>query len=99
MKTITYSLLALTLFTSCAVSKTKLSDDGMKVKVSYTKPKKNCNAVKTVVGINEEGVLDLALNHARNLVAKEGANLLYVNDKVNNSKGWQVHATGYKCNK
>ena len=92
-------IISILILSSCAVSKTKLSDDGKKVKVTYTKPKKNCNAIKTAVGENDEGILDLAINHARNIVAKEGANVLYINDKVNNSQMWRVHATGYNCSK
>jgi hypothetical protein len=84
---------------SCAVSKKKLSDDGKKVKVTYTEPKKNCDALVTVVGENDEGMLPLAINHARNLVAKEDGNLLYIKDKVNNSKKWRVHGVGYSCSK
>jgi hypothetical protein len=88
----------LTSLTSCSVSKTKLSEEGEKVKVTYTKPnKKKCHAIATAVGENENGILDLAINHAINLVAKEGANTLYINDKVNNSNKWRVHGTGYKC--
>ena len=49
-------LISLLALTSCAVSKTKLSDDGERVKVLNTKPKKGCNAVKKVVGENDEGV-------------------------------------------
>ena len=99
MKTLILSIASIALLSSCAVSKTKLTEEGEKVKVVNTKPKKNCNAVTTVIGENDQGVYDLAVNHAINLAAKEGANVLYINDKVNNSKTWRVHATGYKCKK
>ncbi len=96
MKNLTF-LFILTL-TSCAVSKTKLSDDGQKVKVVSTKPTKGCSAVKKVVGENDEGVEDLAINHARNLAAKEDANKIYIEDRVNVSMKWRIYATAYICN-
>ncbi len=92
-------LISLLVLTSCAVSKTKLSDDGERVKVLNTKPKKGCNAVKKVVGENDEGVEDLAINHARNLAAKEDANTIYIEDKVNVSMKWRIYATAYICKK
>lgn len=99
MKNVLVTLVGLTLFASCAVSKTKLTDEGEKVKVLYTKPRKGCNAVAKVTGVNENGVLDLAINHARNLAGEKGANTVVIDDKVNNSKLWKVHATGYICKK
>lgn len=92
-------LLSLVTFVSCSVSKTKLSDEAKDIKVVYTKPTKGCNAVKKVVGENDEGVLDLAVNHARNLAAREDATTLFIEDKVNVSQKWRVYATAYICSK
>lgn len=97
MKKIT--LMSLILLTSCSVSKTKLSDEAKDIKVVYTKPSKNCSALKKVIGENDEGVLDLAINHARNLAAIEDASTLYIEDKVNVSQKWRVYATAYICTK
>ena len=93
------SLIAILLLGSCSVSKTKLNDDAKNIKVVYTKPMKGCSAVKKVVGENDEGVLDLAVNHARNLASREDANTLYIEDKVNVSQKWRVYATAYICTK
>ncbi|OIQ16054.1 MAG: hypothetical protein BM556_15450 [Bacteriovorax sp. MedPE-SWde] len=96
MKTLTLSILAVLTLTSCAVSKTKLTAQGDKIKVVHKKPSK-CSAVVSVIGENDEGVLDLATNHARNLAGEKSANTLHVTDEVSHGSKWRVHATGYIC--
>jgi uncharacterized protein YceK len=97
MKNLLLSLTAMTLLTGCAVSKTVLTTEGEKIKVVNRKPHKKCRAVVSVIGENDEGVLDLATNHARNLAGKKGADTLYVTDEVSQGGKWRVHATGYIC--
>ncbi len=91
------NLFMVLLLCSCAVSKTKLTKAGEKVKVTYQKPRKNCSPFKSVVGENEDGIKELAINHATNLVAEEGANTLYVKESVNQGNTWKVYGVGYNC--
>ncbi|EQC51603.1 DUF4156 domain-containing protein [Bacteriovorax sp. DB6_IX] len=99
MKKVLFAVTAAALMTSCAVSKTVLTPEGEKIKVVNKKPHKRCRAVISVVGENDEGVMDLAINHARNQAGKKGADTLYVTDEVSQGSMWRVHATGYICKK
>ncbi len=98
MKTIFNLSLILLLSVSCATSKKRLSDDGRKVQVLRSKPKGNCSVVDKVVGENDEGSVELARNHARNLVAKMDADSIYFDEEIGNGSVWRVHSTGYNCN-
>lgn len=80
---------------SCSVSKTKLTA-GKNVKVMPTK-KSNCEVVTKVIGINDNGSLDLAKNHARNLAGDQGANAITFDEEFRNGKEWKVHSTAYLC--
>ena len=79
----------------CAVSKTKLSDDGEKVKI-ISFPGKNCNVIDKVVGINEKGIEQLAHNHARNLAAKLDGNAIVI-ETVSNGNMIKANGTVYDC--
>ena len=41
--------------------------------------------------------MDLAQNHARNLVGNKGANAIYFDEEVSNGNSYRIHATGYAC--
>jgi hypothetical protein len=53
--------------------------------------------VGKVVGENDQGSVDLARNHARNLGAKLGANGLFIDQEVPNGASVKVYATAYQC--
>lgn len=81
---------------SCAVSKTKLSDDGKKVKIITHA--EGCSALGKVVGENEEGIAELAQNHARNLAAKmEGDSVML--ETVSNGNMVKANGVVYQCSK
>jgi len=82
----------------CAVPKKKLSKAGRSIQVLQYKPKGNCEVVDKVVGVNSNGSVELARNHARNLVAKIGGDSIFINEEVGTGKKWKVFATGYLCN-
>ena len=91
-------ILVLTATVSCGTSKIKLSSGGEKVEVLKRKPERgDCSVIGKVTGVNEDGSVDLAENHARNLVASKGGNAITFDEEVNNGKSFQIHSTGYKC--
>ncbi len=81
---------------SCAVSKTKLSDDGKKVKIITHS--EGCSALGKVVGVNEEGIEELAHNHARNLAARMGADSVML-ETVGNGNMIRSNGVAYQCGK
>ncbi|MCO4795398.1 MAG: hypothetical protein KC493_16885 [Bacteriovoracaceae bacterium] len=85
------------IFVSCSVSQTKLSSKGMKVEVLKSKAGSQCSVVEKVVGINDKGSVDLARNHARNLIANAGGNAIHFDEEIVNGSAWRVHSTGYHC--
>lgn len=89
-------LAILFLLAACG-SNSKLSSDGRKVEIMI-KPSTNCEVVGKVVGINEDGSVELARNHARNLVADEDGNAIIIDEEVANGHVFKVYATGYRCN-
>ncbi|WP_120404539.1 MULTISPECIES: hypothetical protein [unclassified Halobacteriovorax] len=89
--------LMILLLCSCAVSKTKLTEEGSKVKVTYQKPRKNCTVFTSVIGENENGIKDLAINHAINQVADKGGNTIFIKEAVNEGGRWKVTGMGYHC--
>lgn len=91
------NILMILLLCSCAVSKTKLTKEGMKLKVTYQKPRKGCTPFTNVIGENENGIKELAVNHAINLAADEGANTLFIKEAVNEGNMWKVYGLGYQC--
>lgn len=90
--------LILAMLVSCAVSKTKLSDDGKKVKVLGQKNNPDCQVIDKVVGENEKGLDELAKNHARNLAAELDGDSLFFDELVSNGNIVKAHATVYQCN-
>ncbi|MBD64933.1 MAG: hypothetical protein CME62_06980 [Halobacteriovoraceae bacterium] len=85
------------LIVSCAVSKTKLSDEGREVKILPDKNNPNCHVVDTLVAENEQGSDELARNYARNLAADKGGDALLINQVVSNGKKIRVYGTVYHC--
>lgn len=84
---------------SCAVSKTRLSDDGKTVKILSKAEKTSCNVVDKVVGVNEKGSDELAQNHARNLAAKVDGNAIFFDEMLSTGKMVKAMATVYECKK
>lgn len=86
----------LALLAACS-SSSKLSNDAKKVKIFGSKPDSDCEVVGKVVGINEDGSVELARNHARNLVASDDGNAIVFDEEVANGSVFKVYSTGYKC--
>lgn len=74
----------------------QLSDKAKDIEVVAVKPV-GCHVVGKVVGKDEIGSKELALNDALNQAANLGATTLHVNQEVPNGKKMMVHATAYKC--
>ncbi len=89
-------LVVLLVLVGCS-SNSQLSNDGKKVKVFGSKPDSDCEVVGKVVGLNEEGSVELARNHARNLVADEDGNAIVFDEEVANGSVFKVYSTGYRC--
>ncbi|MCK5884399.1 MAG: DUF4156 domain-containing protein [Bacteriovoracaceae bacterium] len=81
---------------ACAGNPYKLTEDGIKVKVSDKKPKR-CEVLGRVTGISEDGERQAAINVARNKAAEKGADKLYLNDETQNGSNIKVKGTAYKC--
>ena len=92
-------LVGLMVLGSCAVSKTKLSRGGKKIKVLGQAKNPQCQVIDKVVGENEKGIDALAQNHARNLAADIGGDALYFDEMVSNGNMVKAHATVYQCSK
>lgn len=92
-------LISFSILFSCAVSKTKLSDDGSKVKILASNKNPECHVLDKVIGENEKGSDELAKNHARNLAANLDGDAIYIDDMVNNANMVKVYATVYQCKK
>ena len=82
----------------CTVSKTKLSSKGQAIDVLENKPGKDCFVVAKVIGENEDGSVELARNHARNLAGKLDADSIFIDQEVPNGNSVKVFATAYTCN-
>ena len=85
------------LLVSCAVSKTKLSGNGAKVKILAKSEKSKCGVLDKVVGLNEKGSDELAQNHARNLAADRDGNAIYFDEIVSLGNTVKAYATVYDC--
>ena len=90
------NLIFLLLAAACS-STTQLSDDAKNVEVLVNKPSQGCHTVGKVVGIDDVGSKELAMNRALNQAAKLGATALHVSQEVPNGKKMTVYATAYKC--
>ena len=84
--------------TGCAgVSKTNLGPEGEALALITDRPHDSCRVTGFYEGINEQGSLELARVHARNLAARAGANSIKFNESIKNGPEWRVKATGYQC--
>jgi hypothetical protein len=90
-------LCGLVVLVSCGAAKIKLSSHGEKVEVLKRQPGKECSVLAKVIGENDDGSVDLAQNHARNLVGNKGANAIYFDEEVSNGNSYRIHSTGYAC--
>ncbi len=91
-----YLLLCLIAVSCASGPKGQLTDEARELEVLTTKPT-NCIVQGRVVGIDETGSRELALNRAINQAADLKATGLFVNQEVQNGKVMNVHATAYKC--
>lgn len=92
------SIIALVaLLASCALPMDELTSNGEEVKVAMNKPK-DCKPVGKFEGRNEEGSMELATVHARNLAGERDADTMYINDNLSQGSLRRVLATGYICN-
>jgi|GEM_PF-4303170 hypothetical protein len=89
MKIITL-LVAVTFITSCSSSK-------IKIDVIYGKELKRCSAIGKVIGTNEEGIEDLAINIAKDKVKDLDGDTLLVRDNVQNGRMITIEGVAYKC--
>ncbi len=91
------SLLLCLIAISCASGpQGQLTDEARELEIFATKPT-NCSVQGRVVGVDETGSRELALNRAVNQAAALKATGLFVNQEVQNGKVMNVHATAYKC--
>ncbi|GAB4406260.1 MAG: hypothetical protein OHK0056_04850 [Bacteriovoracaceae bacterium] len=89
---------AMVLISGCAgTSKEELSPEARNVKVYPNRRGLQCDVVGKVVGENDEGSVELARNHARNLEAKKGANGIVFDEEIQNGKNWKVYSTSFLC--
>lgn len=93
----TISILILSGLFSCASNPNLLSDQARQV-IVYTHPSQhNCEVIGRFTGSNDEGLLELARNQAKNSAAKKGANGIIFDDEIKNGPNWTVNAVGLKC--
>jgi hypothetical protein len=90
-----YLILSLILV-ACSSNPAQLTDEAKKLEVYASKPL-DCRAVGRVVGTDESGSKDLALNRALNQAADLKATGLFVHQEVPNGSVMNVHATAYQC--
>lgn len=88
--------LILMFLAACSSKPVQLSDKAREIEVVTHKPT-GCATVGKVVGIDETGSREVALNDALNQAADLGATSLHLNQEVPNGKNMAVHATAYKC--
>jgi hypothetical protein len=81
---------------ACASRPSHLTDEAKDLEVYASKPT-GCHVVGRVVGVNEMGSKELALNDALNQAAKLKASGLFVNQEVPNGSVMNVHGSAYKC--
>jgi hypothetical protein len=81
---------------SCSSRSIQLTEKAKNLEVYATKPN-DCRVAGRIVGINNEGSKELALNDALNQAADLKASGIYVNQEVPNGSVMNVHATAYQC--
>ncbi len=89
-------LVALLIIAGCSQAPVQLDPKAGEIEVVVHKPN-GCKTVGKVVGEDETGSKEMALNSALNKAAALGATSLHVNQEVPNGKLMVVHATAYKC--
>jgi hypothetical protein len=87
----------LALFYACASGPHQLSNKAKELEIYIKKPN-DCRVVGKVVGKDENGSKELALNHALNQAADLKASGISINQEVPNGKVIEVHATAHDCN-
>lgn len=97
-KILVLSLLASFVLVSCSTDKRRISNSGKKVSVLTNRPGSECVIIAKVVGENDEGSVEMARAHARNLVADKDGNAVFFDEEVPNGKNYKVYASGYECN-
>jgi len=97
--TVVLLLFVLPCIFSCAGGpKNQLSKEAMEVNIlPGPKPPSHCNALGKVVGTNDEGIEELAKNHARNQVADLNGSSLFIKETVTNGNKITIHGVAYKC--
>lgn len=89
-------LVMLSFVVACASKPEQLSEKAKNLEVYVNKPA-NCNVVGKVVGENDIGSKELALNKVLNQAAELGATGVHVNQEVPNGKKIIVYGTAYQC--
>jgi hypothetical protein len=89
-------VLMLAFLVACSSRPVQLTDKAKEIEVVVHKPV-GCPTVGKVVGKDQSGSKDVALNDALNQAANLEANILHVNQEVPNGKNMLVYATAYKC--
>lgn len=89
-------LIPLFILGACSQAPTQLTEKAAQVEVLGTKPV-DCRVMGKVVGTDNNGSKELALNDALNRAAKLNATGLYVNQEVPNGSMVMVYATAYRC--
>ncbi|MBT6324782.1 MAG: hypothetical protein HOJ35_02340 [Bdellovibrionales bacterium] len=85
------------LFSSCSSLKGELTEKGMLVIEMSRVVHNDCRIVKKIIGEDDSGTIELAVNHAKNLASEIDANFIMINDEIVNGKDVQVHAGAYRC--
>ncbi len=81
---------------ACSSGPTQLTDKAKTLELYATKPQ-DCRVMGRVVGIDNSGSKELALNHAMNQAAELKASGIFVNQEVPNGSSMNIHATAYAC--
>lgn len=89
-------LIPLLTLAACSSGPVQLSDKAKDLEVYALKPA-DCRVQGKVVGKDEMGSKELALNDALNQAADLKATGIFVNQEVPNGKTMQVFATAYQC--
>jgi hypothetical protein len=82
---------------ACAGDPTRISERAQNIQIFTVKPAMACQVVGKVIGVDQQGSKELALNRAMNAAAKLNATGLIINQEVPNGNQITVHATAYNC--
>lgn len=89
-------LILMIMLAACSSKPVQLTDKARGLEVYPTKPA-DCRVAGRVLGVDENGSKELALNHALNQAADLNASGIFVNQEVPNGSVMNVHATAYQC--